>query len=113
MTDPAALRDALIARIAEAADLAALEALRVEALGKQGSITGLLKSLGGMAPEERQTAGPAIQAAREAVTEALADRRALFEARELEARLATEQLDLSLPVDAAAPGSIHPVSQVM
>ncbi len=113
MTDPAALRDTLIARIAEAGDLAALEALRVEALGKQGSITALLKSLGSMAPEQRQSDGPAIQEAREAVTNALADRRALFEAQELEARLATERVDLSLPVDDATPGSIHPVSQVM
>jgi phenylalanyl-tRNA synthetase alpha chain len=113
MTDPAALKDALTARIAAAADLAALEALRVEALGKQGSITALLKSLGSMAPDERQSAGPAIQAARETITSALADRRALFEAQELEARLATERVDLSLPVDPAAAGSIHPVSQVM
>src|ERR1700748_1343414 len=109
MTDPAALRDALTARIAAAADLAALEALRVEALGKQGSITALLKSLGGMPAEERQSSPPAIKAAREAVTEALAERKALFEAQELEARLATERVDLSLPVDGAAPGSIHPV----
>jgi phenylalanyl-tRNA synthetase alpha chain len=113
MTDPAALREALTARIAAAADLAALEALRVEALGKQGSITALLKSLGGMPAEERQQAAPAIQAAREAVTDALAARRAQFEAKELEARLATERLDLSLTVDPAPGGSVHPVSQVM
>ncbi len=58
------MTSAWLARIAGAADLPALEALRVEALGKQGAVTQLLKTLGGMSPEERQARGPAIQAMR-------------------------------------------------
>lgn len=100
-------------RIAASTDLNALEALRVEFLGKQGSISGLLKTLGKMSPEERQEKAPAIQALRQSVADAIAARKAELEAAELEARLATETLDLTLPAPAAAKGSVHPVSQVM
>lgn len=102
-----------VARIAEAADLNALEALRVEYLGKQGSISSLLKTLGKMSPEERQEKAPAIQALRQSVADALAARKSALEAEELEARLATETLDLTLPASTAPRGSVHPVSQVM
>ncbi len=100
-------------RIAEAADLNALEALRVEYLGKQGSISGLLKTLGKMSPEERQEKAPAIQALRQSVADALAARKDELEAAELEARLATETIDLTLPAPQSPKGSVHPVSQVM
>ena len=100
-------------RIDAAPDLAALEALRVEYLGKQGSVSGLLKTLGAMAPEERQAKAPAIQALRQAVADALAERKEAMEATELEARLATERLDLTLPAPETPKGSVHPVSQVM
>ncbi|WP_120076371.1 phenylalanine--tRNA ligase subunit alpha [Aurantiacibacter odishensis] len=100
-------------RIAEAADLSALEALRVEYLGKQGSISGLLKTLGKMSPEERQEKAPAIQALRQSVADALTARKDEMEAAELEARLATETIDLTLPAPQAPKGSVHPVSQVM
>jgi len=102
-----------LARIAAAGDLAALEAERVAALGKQGAVTALLKTLGGMTPDERQTEGPRIHALREGVTEAITARKAELEAAELERRLATEMLDMSLPVTTGAQGSVHPVSQVM
>ncbi len=102
-----------LARIEAAADLPALEAERVAALGKQGEISALLKTLGAMTPEQRQTEGPKIHALREAVTEAIAARKAALEAAELERRLATERVDMTLPVDAGAQGSVHPVSQVM
>lgn len=102
-----------LARIGAAGDLAALEAERVAALGKQGVVTGLLKTLGGMSPEERQAEGPRIHALREAVTAAIADRKAALEGAELERRLATEGLDMTLPVGAQGEGSVHPVSQVM
>jgi len=104
---------ALLDRIETAPDLPALEQARVAALGKQGAITLLLKSLGGMTPEERQVEGPRIHALRERVSEAIAARRATLEAAELDRRLATETLDLTLPVGAGAQGSVHPVSQVM
>ncbi|MCL4671616.1 MAG: phenylalanine--tRNA ligase subunit alpha [Sphingomonadaceae bacterium] len=91
----------------------ALEALRVEALGKQGWITLALKTLGGMSPDERQVAGPAIQGVRTAVSDALVARKDSLEAALLEQRLATETLDLTLPAPQAPRGSVHPVSQVM
>jgi phenylalanyl-tRNA synthetase alpha chain len=99
--------------IAAAADLAALETLRVAALGKSGSITALLKSLGAMDPETRAAEGPKIHALREAVTTAIADRKAQLEAADLDRRLATERIDLSLPAAERPQGTVHPVSQVM
>ncbi|MGE0774362.1 MAG: phenylalanine--tRNA ligase subunit alpha [Sphingomonadaceae bacterium] len=90
-----------------------LEAARIGLLGKNGKVTQLLKSLGAMSPDERQTKGPAIHGLREAVTEGIADRKASLEAAALEARLATERLDMTLPVGGVRQGSIHPVSQVM
>jgi len=102
-----------LSRIAAAEDLTALEALRVEYLGKQGSISALLKTLGKMSPEERQEKAPAIQALRQSVADAVAARKDALEAAELEARLATETLDLTLPAPAVPQGSVHPVSQVM
>jgi len=112
-TDLEATKSELLARIDAAPDLAAVEAERVAALGKQGAVTQLLKTLGRMAPEERQAEGPRIHGLREAVTEALAARKAALEAAELERRLATERLDLTLPVSPGPQGSVHPVSQVM
>jgi phenylalanyl-tRNA synthetase alpha chain len=102
-----------LGRIAAAADLPALEAARVAALGKQGAVTSLLKTLGTMSPEARQSEGPRIHALREAVTEAIAARKAALDEAELERRLATERLDMTLPVAPAQEGSVHPVSQVM
>ena len=113
MNDISELKQSLVAEAQAADSLERLEALRVKALGKQGNITQLLKTLGGMSPEERQTKGPAIHALREAVTAALAERKAALEASALDARLATERLDMTLPVSAGRQGSIHPVSQVM
>jgi phenylalanyl-tRNA synthetase alpha chain len=103
----------LIARIEAAPDLQALEAERVALLGKQGEITQLLKTLGGMSPEERQVEGPRIHALRERVAAAIAARKAALDAAALERRLATETLDMTLPVGAGPQGSVHPVSQVM
>jgi phenylalanyl-tRNA synthetase alpha chain len=105
--------DDLTGRIAAADDLAALETLRVASLGKSGSVTALLKSLGAMDADTRNVEGPKIHALREAVTTALATRKAALETAELDRRLATERVDLSLPARAAPTGSIHPVSQVM
>jgi phenylalanyl-tRNA synthetase alpha chain len=102
-----------LARIAAAPDLAALDAERVAALGKNGWVTALLKTLGGMSPEERQQRGPDIQGQRSEVAGAIDARKAALEAAELERRLATERLDLSLPAPETPTGSIHPVSQVM
>jgi phenylalanyl-tRNA synthetase alpha chain len=99
--------------IAAAADLSQLDAVRVAALGKSGEITQLLKSLGQMDSETRTAEAPKIHALREAVGNALAARNAALENAELERRLATERLDLSLPSTPSPRGSVHPVSQVM
>ena len=113
MSDVETLNTELIARIEAATDLDALEAVRVAALGKQGSVSALLKSLGGMTPEQRQVEGPRINGLRESVTAALAGRKAMLESAALEAKLAAERIDLTLPADATPKGSVHPVSQVM
>ncbi|MBD3734544.1 MAG: phenylalanine--tRNA ligase subunit alpha [Sphingopyxis sp.] len=113
MSETQALQAKLVGDIEAAADLDAVEALRVAALGKAGSVTGLLKTLGGMTPEERQVEGPKIHALREAVAEAIATRRATLESAALEAKLAAERLDMTLPAADAPRGSVHPVSQVM
>ena len=105
--------DALLDRIAAAGSLQDLEQLRVAALGKSGEITAKLKSLGSMDPETRAAEAPKIHALREAVTNAIADRKAALEAADLEQRLATEKLDLSLPASDRISGTVHPVSQVM
>ena len=112
MSDLDQLKSDLLAAIGTA-DLAGLEDIRVSALGKSGSVTGLLKTLGGMSPEERQTTGPRIHALREAVSEALSGRKAGLEREALDARLAGETLDMTLPADVPSAGTVHPVSQVM
>jgi phenylalanyl-tRNA synthetase alpha chain len=111
--DYAAQEQAARARIGAAADLDTLEGLRVEFLGKAGSISGLLKTLGAMPPDERQSEGPKIHGLRQAVTDALAERKVALEGAALEARLAAERIDLTLPAPDRPRGTIHPVSQVM
>ena len=105
--------DTILLKIAAAPDLAALDAERVAALGKSGWVTALLKTLGGMTPEERQSRGPEIQGQRAAVAQAIDARKAALETAELERKLSTERLDLSLPAAEAPVGSVHPVAQVM
>ena len=111
MTD--ALAADLLDQITRADDLDALEAVRVAALGKSGSITALLKTLGKMSAEERQVEGPRINGLRTQVADAIAARKAVLDAAALEAQLATQRLDMTLPVVAERRGSVHPVSQVM
>jgi phenylalanyl-tRNA synthetase alpha chain len=107
------MSDALIDRIAAAENLAELDSVRVSLLGKSGEITSKLKSLGAMDPETRAAEAPKIHALRERVSGALADRKSALETAELERKLATETIDLSLPAPESARGTVHPVSQVM
>ncbi|MBI1406553.1 MAG: phenylalanine--tRNA ligase subunit alpha [Caulobacter sp.] len=113
MTDLTQLQADLTGQIAAAADAAALEAIRVAALGKAGSVSALLKTLGAMSPEERKDKGPKINALRDAVAAAIADRKAALDAAELDARLARETLDLTLPPPPRRKGSVHPTMQTM
>ncbi len=104
----------VLAAVAAAADEPALEAARVAALGKKGSVSEKLKTLGGMTPDERKVFGPALNALRDRVAEAIAARKAALAEAALEARLAAERLDVTLPVRESGleTGRIHPVSQV-
>jgi phenylalanyl-tRNA synthetase alpha chain len=113
MSDTNSLEHQILDSIAAASDEAALEAVRVSALGKKGSISELLKSLGSMSPEERKTSGPAFNTLRDRVTEAIATRKAALQSEALNARLASERIDVTLPARPEAQGTIHPVSQVL
>jgi phenylalanyl-tRNA synthetase alpha chain len=112
MTDLTSLEAELTGAVAATADLAALDAVRVSALGKTGTISNMLKSLGAMSPDERKTAGPAINGLRDRVTGLIGERKAALEAQALEAQLAAERLDLTLPAPPRRKGSVHPTMQV-
>ncbi|MCW5724628.1 MAG: phenylalanine--tRNA ligase subunit alpha [Maricaulaceae bacterium] len=111
--DIRALEAELSAAIAAAADEAALEAVRVEALGKKGRVSLLMRGLGAMSPEERQTMGPALNGLKDRLNAALAERKQALEQAALSAALAAERADVTLPPRPEAMGSIHPVTQVM
>ncbi len=113
MTDLTSMEADLLRQVEGAGDLAALEALRVSALGKQGAVSALLKSLGSMSPDERREKGPLINGLRDRVQASLSQRKAGLEAAELEARLAAERLDLTLSAPHRRRGSVHPTMQVM
>ncbi|MFQ8429800.1 phenylalanine--tRNA ligase subunit alpha [Amaricoccus sp. W119] len=108
-----ALREKYLTTIAAATTEAALEETRLAALGKKGEVSALMRSLGAMSPEERQSAGPALNALKDDLNTAIADARARLADAALEARLATEWQDVTLPPRPELRGSLHPVSQVM
>src|SRR6201992_3607282 len=113
MTDVSSLQSDILAQVSAAGDEAALEAVRVAALGKKGSISELMKTLGAMSPEERKTQGPLLNGLRDAVTEAIASRKSALGDAALDARLAAETIDVSLPPRPENPGSVQPISQVL
>jgi phenylalanyl-tRNA synthetase alpha chain len=114
MSDTTQLEKQILADVTAAADETALEAVRVAALGKQGSITALLKTLGTMTPEQRKAEGPLINGLKDRVHAALTERREAFKGAALEARLNTESIDVTLPVREAPfeIGRVHPITQV-
>jgi phenylalanyl-tRNA synthetase alpha chain len=114
MSNIARLESEILSAVAGAADEAALEAVRVAALGRGGSISGLLRTLGTMSPDERKVQGPLINGLKDRVTDAIAARKAALGEAALEQRLNTETLDVTLPVrePPAETGRIHPISQV-
>ncbi len=107
------LKDETMSAVAAAADMTALEALRVSALGKKGTITGQMKALGGLDPEARKATGQALNQIKDAVAQAIEARKAGFAEAELEARLAEERVDVTLPARPDATGHIHPISQTL
>jgi phenylalanyl-tRNA synthetase alpha chain len=106
------LEQEILAQISAASDEAAVEAVRVSALGKKGTISEQMSGLGKMAPDERKAAGAALNVLKDKVTEALAARKAVLGEAALEARLLTEKIDVTLPIRPQNSGTIHPVSQV-
>ena len=98
MTDIAQLEKHLLAAVASAKDEAALEAVRISALGKNGSVSALLKTLGTMTPDERRLQGPIINVLKDRVTAAIATAKDAFGLATLNARLNTETVDVTLPV---------------
>lgn len=114
MTELADLETSILSEIEAATDEAAIEAVRVSALGKKGSISEQMKTLGKMRPEERQTMGPILNGLRSKVTDAIAERKTALKREALEQRLAREKADVTLPVrqSPTEAGRIHPISQV-
>ncbi|SHF30405.1 phenylalanyl-tRNA synthetase, alpha subunit [Litoreibacter ascidiaceicola] len=106
------LKAKYLSQIADAADEATLEDLRVSALGKKGEISLRMRELGKMTPEERQVAGPALNALKDEVNSALMAKKAGLADAALDARLRTEWLDVTLPGRGRPAGTIHPISQV-
>jgi phenylalanyl-tRNA synthetase alpha chain len=115
MTNIRALETELIANINAAPDEAALENVRIAALGKSGSVSALLKTLGTMTPEQRKVEGPRINGLKDAVNAALAARKDALKSAALDQRLNTETVDVTLPVrePPAEAGRVHPISQVV
>ena len=113
--DIATLRADLSVAIAAAGDDAALDAVRVAALGKKGSVSALLASLGSMAPEERKSAGPAINGLKAEISGLIDAKSTELKSAALDARLKAETVDITLPLQQAptARGRIHPISQTI
>lgn len=106
------LRNKYVDLIANAADEAALEDLRVQAVGKKGEISLSMRSLGKMSAEERQIMGPKLNALKDEINAALAAKKAALSDAALDERLKSEWLDVTLPARTRRSGTIHPVSQV-
>jgi len=104
------LKDTYLSAIASASSEAALEEVRLQALGKKGEVSLKMRELGKMTPEERQTAGPALNALKDALNAAITARKTSLADAVLEARLASEWMDVSLPGRARRVGTIHPIS---
>jgi phenylalanyl-tRNA synthetase alpha chain len=113
MDDVDTITDRFLSQIADAKDSGALEDLRVAALGRKGAVTGLMKTLGQAALEDRKTLGQRFNEAKDKVAAALEARRAELDQLEMAARLGGESVDVTLPARPRAQGKIHPVSQVV
>lgn len=100
----------VFARIEDAAEL---ERAKARYLGRSGKLTGLLKSLGRLPPSERPAYGSRVNAAKERIEAALDEQRGRIQARALEARLAEERLDVTLPGRGPGVGGLHPVTRTM
>ncbi len=107
------LKNKYLSEILSAQDETTLEAIRLQAVGKKGEVALKMRELGKMSPEERKVAGPALNALKDEINSALSAKKVALEDAALEARLADEWLDVTLPSRERPQGSIHPVSRVM
>lgn len=113
MTDTNSLRSTSLQAVESCTSSAALEEQRVALLGKKGTLTEALKTLGSATPEERKTLGAELNKIKQEVTEAIDAKKAALADSELNARLANEKIDVTLPAQPIPAGRIHPVTQVM
>ncbi len=107
------VRALTIAGVAEAESLRTLDALRVHVLGKSGALTKMLKELGAEPAETRRTRGAALNSLRDELAQAIEAKREVLEQAAIEARLASERIDITLPPPPETVGSIHPISRTM
>jgi phenylalanyl-tRNA synthetase alpha chain len=112
MTDIDTLSRDLFAQLDAAQDEAAVELVRVNALGKKGSVSELLKGMGGMSPDERQTFGPLVNGLKQSLSDAIAEKKEALAQAALDARLLAERIDVTLPARPERRGKIHPIMQV-
>ena len=108
-----ALTQQALAAVGAAQDVAALDQVRVQFLGKKGEITSLMKNLGSVAPEDRPKMGAVINEAKNQVEDAIAARKLVLETAALDARLAAETIDITLPGRSLQEGSLHPVTRTL
>ena len=113
MQDLDKIRAEALAAVTAAGTPDQLDAARVAALGKKGTISGLMKTLGAMGPEERKTAGATLNAVRDEVAAALDAAKAVLDTKALDQRLARERIDVTLPARPDTLGRIHPISQTI
>ena len=113
MTDINALKTEITTEIEAANDLQALDDVRVTVLGKKGRITALMKTLGQMDPEERKTTGAALNALKDEIADLVKRQERALKTQELDERLSTEKVDVTLPAREQPAGKIHPISQTM
>ncbi len=113
MSDNDQIEQGALAKIAAADTIAALEDVRVFALGKKGVISERMKALGQMAPDERKAAGAALNVLKDKIASAIDAKKQMLEDAALDARLATEKVDVTLPIAPLPKGRIHPVTQAM
>ena len=111
--DLQALQTETEAALANAPDLRAWDAIRVATLGKTGRLTTLLKQLGALPPDGRRARGAALNVLRDQLTTVIEARRTQLDAQALDARLASERIDVTLPPPPAPKGAIHPISRTM
>jgi phenylalanyl-tRNA synthetase alpha chain len=112
-SDLESLRSRLLASVAAAADLTALEQARIDAVGKKGELTQRMKLLGGMDPESRRTFGQTLNLIKTGIEAAITLRQEELSRAERARRLTAERIDVSLPVPPAGDGTIHPISQTI